>query len=148
MKKICIVWMCLVLFGMGVTSAVAVETSKAPVAKPVIQESNPIEQLTGDIWLNSTNDVKKALLFGVDCAVSIEQAVAKRFQELDKDTKKKIAAMSTLSPFEQGWAQAFQGVPRGEIVESIDTWYAQNPDKQQRPVFEVIWYELIMPKNK
>lgn len=143
MKKIFAVLLCMAMLSMGATQALAADAAKAPMG-------NPVEQLTGEIWMNSSDDIKKALLFGVDCAISIEHAVAERLQEVNKaDSRKKApATASTLSPFEKGWSTAFKNVPRGEIVEYIDTWYTENPDKKQRPVFDVIWYELVMPKTK
>lgn len=149
MKKVVIIWLCLAMFGMGVTTAVAADaTGTAPVAKKEHQTGNPVEQLTGEIWMKSAAEIKAALLFGVECAMSIEHAIAKRLDEVNAaDGKKKNAGKSTLSPFEKAWATAFKGVARAEIVENIDAWYAKNPDKQQRPVFDVIWYELIVPKT-
>lgn len=143
MKKIFAVLLGMAMLSMGATQTLAADAAAVPTG-------NPIEQLTGEIWMNSSSDIKKALLFGVDCAISIEHAVAERLQEVNKaDRRKKATApVSTLSPFEQGWSKAFKNVPRGEIVENIDTWYAENPDKKQRPVFDVIWYELVMPKTK
>lgn len=152
MKKIVVLWLCLVVFGMGVTTAGAADNAapagKASATKMATPMGNPVEQLTGEIWMKSSAEIKAALLFGVECAMSIEHAVANRLEEVNKADRKKKTAPSTLSPFEKGWVQAFTNVPRAEIVENIDTWYAENPDKQQRPVFDVIWYELIVPKTK
>lgn len=148
MKKLFVLCLCVSLFTLGASSAFAKNSVTPEAGKSMVGGVNPVEQLTGDIWVKSSNEIKAALLFGVECAVYIEHAVAKRLTELEKAAKKKKAAPSTLSPFEDGWAQAFVGVPRAEIVESIDTWYAENPDKLQRPVFDVIWYELIEPKIK
>lgn len=151
MKKIVVVCLCLAMFGLGITTAAAADTisnDKTTAAKKVAPTGNPIEQLTGEIWMKSSAEIKAALLFGVECAMSIEHAVAKRLDEVNKADGKKKTAASTLSPFEKAWAQAFKDVPRAEIVENIDTWYAENPDKQERPVFDVIWYELIVPKTK
>lgn len=146
MKKGLVFLACIALLSMGAMSAFAVESTTAPAPKKAMA-ANPIEQLTGEVWTQSTADVKKALLFGVECAISIEHAIASRLQEVEKSVKGKPKP-STLSPFEKAWSAAFQNVPREEIVEGIDTWYAQNPDKKQRPVFDVIWYELIAPKTK
>lgn len=151
MKKIVVVCLCLAMFGMGISTVAAADSisgTKTTAAKAAPQAGNPVEQLTGEIWMKSSADIKAALLFGVECAMSIEHAVAKRLAEVNKADGKKKPAPSTLSPFEKAWAQAFKDVPRAEIVENIDTWYAENPDKQERPVFDVIWYELIVPKTK
>lgn len=145
MKKGLVLLLCIAVLSLGAVNALAAESAKAPTK--VATATDPIEQLTGEIWTKSTADVKKALLFGVECAISIEHALANRLQDMEKGSKKK-AASSTLSPFEKGWSKAFANVPREEIVANVDTWYANNPDQKQRPVFDVIWYELIAPKTK
>jgi hypothetical protein len=35
-------------------------------------------------------------------------------------------------------------VPR--IVETVDAYYKANPDKQQEPIIEVIWFQMVKPK--
>lgn len=106
--------------------------------------SNPVEQLTGTLWMQSRADMKEAFLFGVECTIAVEHFVA---EELAKKAKKgKRASTHTLSPFEKGWSTVFKGVSRESIAKQVDAWYAAHPDKLSRPVFDVIWYELIAPK--
>jgi len=31
-------------------------------------------------------------------------------------------------------------------VEAVDAYYKANPDKQQRPIIEVIWFQMVVPK--
>lgn len=145
MKKFVLSCVCMLLLAMGTTALAAPEAAKA------VPTGNPVEQLTGKIWMESSMDVKKALLFGVECAIAIEHAVADKVKEAEKFVSKrgkKDAPVSTLSPFERDWAAAFTGVPRNDIVERIDSWYTANPDKLERPVFDVIWFEIIEPKTK
>lgn len=111
-------------------------------------QSNPVDQLTGKVWMESSPEIKKAVLFGVDCAVTIEHFVAAKAQEVQKGVKgaRKTPAASTLSPFEKGWATAFKGMTRDQIVAEVDAWYKAHPDQLQRPVFSVLWYDMIAPK--
>ena len=111
------------------------------------EHTNPVAKLNGKVWQQSSLESKKALLLGVECSVIIEHAIdAKRREQAE--TAKAPSLSSSLSPFQKGWAQVFAGVSNEEIVSYIDAWYAANPDKLERPVFDVIWYKLIEPKYK
>ena len=33
-----------------------------------------------------------------------------------------------------------------QIVETVDAYYKANPDKQQQPIIEVIWFQMVAPK--
>lgn len=145
MKKCIVSVLCLALLIITVTSVRAMQTNTAPAQ--AITAANPVEQLTGTIWMKSAPNEKAALLFGVECAIAIEHAIAKKMQETEKTTKRK-SPPTVLSPFEKGWTKAFHNVSRDKIVASIDAWYTKNPDQSQRPVFDVIWYELIAPNTK
>ena len=108
---------------------------------------NPLGQLTGKLWMESHALEKQAFLFGIESAIAVEYYVndelAKRAQ---KNGKKKQPAC-TLSPFEKGWMKAFgDNVENNDIIAEIDQWYAAHPDKMDRPVMAVIWYELIEPR--
>ena len=107
-----------------------------------------IEQLTGEIWLNSGEESKIAFLFGVELAIDVERAI--NAHQMQSDVKKKgrkaKVHQTTLSPFETGWHKAFSGVALGDIVKQIDGWYAQHPDQRNRLVMDVIWFELVQPK--
>lgn len=112
-------------------------------------KSNPVDELTGTVWMQSGEDLKLAFLYGVECAITVEYFVAQKVDEQNSKAGKKKGSkeiIRTLSPFEQGWAKAFEGVSREKIVAMVNDWYAKHPDQMQRPVFSVIWYELIAPK--
>ena len=44
--------------------------------------------------------------------------------------------------------KALDGMTLRQIMAAVDSYYAANPDQQQRPVFEVIWFELVAAKTK
>lgn len=113
--------------------------------------SNPLEQLTGTVWAQSSKEVKDALIFGVECAITVEYIVAQ--QALQEDSKKyknakvtKDMVMKELSPFARNWILAFDNVPLSTIVGDVDQWYKNNPDQEQKAVFEVLWKEVMTPR--
>lgn len=102
---------------------------------------NPVDQFTGEYWVKTSNTEKEAYLFGIESAVAVEKYIS------DIPAKGKRGKMvTTLSPFEKGWMEAFRDTPRSQIVKEVDAWYEAHPDKLARPVLNVIWYELIAPK--
>lgn len=101
---------------------------------------DPINLLTGKVWQDSKPENKRAVLFGIDTAVAVEQAID------EKQPKKGKRSPHTLSVFEKSWMEAFRDTPREEIVKQVDEWYAANPGQLERPVMDVIWYEIITPR--
>ena len=45
-------------------------------------------------------------------------------------------------------AGALDGMAVPQIVEKVDAYYQANPDQQQRPILEVIWFEMVAPGTK
>ena len=98
---------------------------------------NRIEQLTGKVWLESSSDSKKAVIFGIETAN-------------DRMTTNAVRAgkrpSTNLSPFEIGWTKAFKDVLIADIVKAVDDWYAAHPGNENRLVMEVIWDEIVPPR--
>lgn len=106
---------------------------------------NPVDQNEGQIWMQATENEKIAFLFGIDSAITIEYFIDK--QSINNKNKKKQNS-SNLSKFEKGWMEAFKDLKRTEIAKMVDNWYKNNPDKLNRPVMEVLWYECVVPRIK
>lgn len=128
------------LIFLGMLSLASAANAAAVKSGPA---GNPVELLTGEVWQQSKPDNKKAWLFGVDTAVSVEKAVADKLQQ----QKGKNRSAYKESPFVQKWIQAFGNSTREEIIDQVDQWYAANPDKLNRPVMDVIWYEIVVPRT-
>jgi len=111
------------------------------------EHNNPVARLNGKVWKQSSLESKKAFLLGVECSVILEHFIDAQRREQAETAKERLLP-SSLSPFQKGWAQVFSGVSSEEIASRIDAWYAANPDKLDRPVFDVIWRELLVPKYK
>ncbi|WP_304050565.1 hypothetical protein [Desulfovibrio piger] len=106
--------------------------------------NNPVLQFTGSVWQKSSLDNKLSFLFGMDTAIATEYFVNSREAELAAKNGK--MPVSNLSKFEKGWMKAFKDVKRTTIVEEVDAWYAAHPDRLDRPVLGVLWFELVEPR--
>jgi len=122
--------MALVLLLGGAASALAAE------------DSNPVDIVTGELWMASKQEEKLAYILGIESAICIEHMINQKALE---GKKNKQIPLHTLSPFEKGWVKAFENVKRAEIVARVDSWLKAHPDQQKRSVLAVIWYELIAP---
>lgn len=91
--------------------------------------------LTGKHWLQSSQNEKLAFLYGASNIIAIEQLIAQQ-----QGTK--------ASPFVTAWVKAFGNTNWMEIQKKLDAWYAAHPDQANREVFDVLWYELMVPANK
>lgn len=101
---------------------------------------NPVDLLTGEVWMQSKPENKQAFLFGIDTALAIEKAAD---ELMAKSGKKNVP---TVSRFNQEWNNAFHNTTRPEIIEQVDQWYNTHPGNLNRPVMAVIWYEIIQPR--
>lgn len=124
----------------------AAPVQKADDGVPV----NRIEQLTGKVWLESSQDNKLSVLFGIELALNMEKAMAERIRkDIEADKGKKPGRPPyRISPLARAWANNFGTTPLPDISARIDAWYQANPDKTDRLVMDVIWYELMTHPKK
>ncbi len=111
-----------------------------------LAQQNPLRLLTGDVWMASTEENKKALIFGVECAITVEYEAAEHFAKKDGKPSDRKAIIASLSPFARHWIQAFEKTDRNAIVNEIDAWYTSHSDQKKTPVFKVLWKEIMKPK--
>ena len=109
------------LFAACMTLAVAAGSAQA-------QE---IPVVTGDHWSKSTEQVKKAYLVGIANLLQVETA----YQGANPPP-----ATQSLMPRA---AKGLQGQTLDSVQQKLDSWYAANPSKLQRPVIETIWFEIV-----
>jgi hypothetical protein len=95
--------------------------------------------VTGDLWTQSTEQVKKAYLVGIANAIQVEAAY--------EGTNPPSDAQSLVPRLAKG----LKGETLDSVRQGLDKWYAANPGKLNRPVIETIWFEMVVPglqKNK
>jgi len=89
--------------------------------------------VTGEQWTTSSDAVKKAYLVGLANIVQVETAYA-RGQTIADDQS-----------FIPRLAKGMQGQSLKSVSDRVDRWYAANPTKLQRPVLDIIWFEMAVP---
>ena len=102
------------------------------MAVPALAEDRPMPVVTGEHWMKSTPQERKAFLVGAATIIELEQ-------EVQGDNPPKKTTIDV-------WCKGLSPYTFDQMVTAIDQWYAANPDKISRPVVEVMWYELAKGK--
>ena len=100
-------------------------------ALPALAEDYEIPIVTGEHWIKSTPQERKAFLLGASTIIELEQ-------EVQGATPPPKTTIDT-------WCKGLSHFTIDQMVTAIDKWYAEHADKQARPVVEVMWYELAKP---
>jgi hypothetical protein len=89
--------------------------------------------VTGEHWVKSSEEMKKAYLLGIANMALIE--LAYQGPTPVADSQSVIARM----------AKGLKGQTLDSVREGLNKWYAANSDRVQRPVLETIWFEMVVP---
>ena len=89
--------------------------------------------VTGEHWMKSSDDVKKAYLIGIANVLQIEHAY--------EGTNPPTDAQSLVPRLARG----LKGHTLDSVREQLNRWYAAHPDQMQRPVLGTIWFEIVVP---
>ncbi|MCB1778188.1 MAG: hypothetical protein KDI50_12210 [Candidatus Competibacteraceae bacterium] len=103
-----------------------------PAAPPVSAKS--IKELpfpSGKEWPTATEREKMAYLLGILNMALVEYQVIGPNSENPSIVEKLVKAL--------------KGVTLRQIMGTVDAYYQANPDQQQRPILEVIWFEMVEP---
>lgn len=102
------------------------------LAVPALAAEYEVPVVTGEHWLKSSPQERKAFLVGAATIIELEQEV-----QGDNPPQKTTIDI---------WCKGLAPYSFDQMVTAIDQWYAANPDKVARPVVEVMWYELAKGK--
>lgn len=95
--------------------------------------ADEVPMITGEQWMQSTEQLKKVYLVGIANAYQVERAYYG----------------STPPPDEQSlvprFARGLKGHTLDTVREGLNRWYTANPDRVDRPVIETIWFEMVVP---
>jgi hypothetical protein len=112
-------------------AAIAMAGCTAVAVGPAHAEPVPI--VTGVHWTQSSDQVKKAYLIGIANVLQIESV----YQGGNPPTEAQTLVQTA--------AKGLRGETLDGVRQTVDRWYAQNPSQLSRPVFEVIWFEVVIP---
>jgi hypothetical protein len=106
--------------------------SAAMIGNVARAESIPI--VTGQQWVQSTDEQKKAYLVGISNVMDIERAYA--------------GNMANSNDLAQRFGKGLQGQTLDSVRQGLDSYYAANPTMIQHPVIETLWFQMVMPGLK
>jgi hypothetical protein len=96
-------------------------------------DSIPI--VTGEQWMQSSEEAKKAYLVGVANVLEIERAYYTVTPSADRQD---------IAP---RFAKGMQGQTLDSVRLWLDRYYGTNPSRIQHPVIEDLWFELVVPNT-
>ena len=94
-----------------------------------------LQIVTGEHWVTSSLEQKRAFLFGVGNLLEIEQAMA-------GDTYDAMRGRSIVPVLLEG----LSGTSIADMVIQLDQFYAGQPNQIKRPVIEVLYIEMALPR--
>jgi len=97
------------------------------------QQSMPLA-VDGDMWMKSSDEVRRAFLLGASSMLAMEIAYAQK-----KGTP--APAAGTMAH------QALQGMSIDDVSSRITRWYEANPTRLKMPVMGVVWVDMVKPKQ-
>ncbi|NWL77290.1 hypothetical protein DM872_10530 [Pseudomonas taiwanensis] len=95
--------------------------------------ADEVPMITGEQWMQSSPELKKAYLIGIANAFQVEAAYHAAKPPSDEQ--------SLIPRFGRG----LKGHTLDSVREGLNQWYAANPDRMKRPVIETIWFEMVVP---
>ena len=105
----------------------------APPAAKAVPAPIDLSFPDGEDWTTATEREKMAYLLGIRDMASAE------YQLTGPNPKRRTLVEKLV--------EALDGMTLRHIMEAIDGYYKANPDKQKRSIFEVIWFQLVVPKD-
>lgn len=88
--------------------------------------------LTGKQWMQSTENEKLAFLYGASSVIVIEHQLAQK-------------KGSTPSVFVNTWMKSLKDTSWRDLQKKLDAWYAAHPQNLDRPLFDVLWSDVMLP---
>jgi len=113
----------------------SINTFAAKETMKQVQMEMPI--LRGDMWIKMTNDEKASFIWGVGHVVTTEKVLMRNNPEIKRERGFVARAIE---------ASNNKQMKMQEIIDAIDVYYEKNPDELETSVFEVLWYETIVPR--
>jgi len=108
-----------------------VAPQEATAAKKIEDKA---KHVTGQHWTASTEAEKRAFLYGMATVIWLED-------EIQGDNGCDKSLVDT-------WVEGLDDETFDTVLKKLSEYYAANPGKLDRPVVEVLWYEVTEPNVK
>jgi hypothetical protein len=89
--------------------------------------------VTGEHWMRSSEDLKKAYLLGIANVIQVESAYHAANAPPDSQA---------VTP---RFVRGLKGHTLDTVRDGLNRWYAAHPDRLKQPVIETIWFEMVVP---
>ncbi len=106
----------------------------ALMAIPAVSHAE-IPQADGNLWVTSNLQQKQAYLIGVVNTLSVQNALQIKRGAIDKNAPSSRLLQAT----------SLRSI--GQMINTLDQWYAANLDKLDTPVIGVIWMKIVEQTN-
>jgi hypothetical protein len=93
--------------------------------------------VTGEHWMAASLEQKRAYLFGIGNVLEVEQAMA--------GNQYRSMRGRSIVP---GLLEGLSGTSIADMVAQLDKFYADHSDQTNRPVIEVLYLEMALPRLK
>jgi len=90
-------------------------------------------QVTGSHWVQSTDELREAYLFGIGNLLEMEQA-------MHDDA---VSSRNSMVPV---LIKALSPLGLTQVKDLLNDWFAAHPEQADRPVLEVLYVEIALPR--
>ena len=139
--QICLVFLLCIGFAGWTTPVSSQERKDAAAVEKEMEKYMPL--LKGEQWQKMDSNAKVAFIWGVAHVIMIEKVLMEEIPELRRES-------FVTKVFEAQAARNAAGIRLtiNQVIDKIDQYYKDHPDKLQTPVMEVVWSVGIKPNLK
>ena len=123
--------------GVMAQTAAAPAQAAAPAPPAAVSPSAPakidLSFPDGEKWATATEREKMAYLLGIRDMASAE------YQLTGPNPKRRTLVEKLV--------EGLDGMTLRQIMEKVDAHYKANPDQQKQTIFEVVWFQIVVPKT-
>lgn len=123
--------------GLGGWTVAQAADPAAPAATAASSQSAPakidLSFPDGEKWSAATEREKMAYLLGIRDMASAE------YQLTGPNPKRRTLVEKLV--------ESLDGMTLRQVMEKVDAYYKANPDRQKQTIFEVVWFQLVVPKT-
>jgi len=114
-------------------SVIAGVVSLLSVAMVSADTGTDMKFVTGTHWTQSTDELRKAYLYGIGNMLEMEQAMQNG----------KVSSKNSMVPV---LVAALSPMTLDQVEDSVTDWFGSHPDQAGRTVIDVLYTEIALPQ--